>query len=76
MDKYVVRGGKPLFGDITIGGAKNAGLATLYMHTALTPADQKEADPALLPGKAPRGTRHFEFEGDDWSVLGDLIGLI
>ena len=59
-----------------IGGAKNAGLATLYMHTALTPADQKEADPALLPGKAPRGTRHFEFEGDDWSVLGDLIGLI
>ena len=59
-----------------IGGAKNAGLATLYMHTALTPADQAEADPALRPGKAPRGTRHFEFEGDDWSVLGDLICLI
>ena len=59
-----------------IGGAKNAGLATLYMHTALTPADQAAADPALLPGKAPAGTRHFEFEGDDWSVLTDLIGLI
>ena len=59
-----------------IGGAKNAGLATLYMHTALTPADQAEADPALRPGMAPEGTRHFEFEGDDWSVLGDLIGCI
>ena len=59
-----------------IGGAKNAGLATLYMHTALTPADQAEADPALQPGKAPTGTRHYEFEGDDWSVLGDLIGNI
>ena len=56
-----------------IGGAKNAGLATFYMHTALTPADQAEADPKLLPGKAPKGTKHFEFEGDDWSVLGELI---
>ena len=59
-----------------IGGAKNAGLATLYMHTALTPADQAKADPKLLPGKAPKGTRHFEFEGDNWSVLGELITLI
>ena len=59
-----------------IGGAKNAGLATLYMHTALTPADQAAADPALLPGKAPEGTRHFEFEGDDWSILSDLIEVI
>ena len=46
------------------------------MHTALTPADQAEADPKLLPGKAPRGTKHFEFEGDDWSVLGELICMI
>ena len=59
-----------------IGGAKNAGLATLYMHTALTPADQKAADPALRPGTAPQGTRHFEFEGDDWAELEPLIGLI
>ena len=59
-----------------IGGAKNAGLATLYMHTALTPADQAAADPNLLPGKAPEGTRHFEFEGDDWSMLSDLIERI
>lgn len=59
-----------------IAGAKNAGLATLYMHTALTPADQGTADPALRPGIAPAGTRHFEFEGDDWSELEPLIGLI
>lgn len=59
-----------------IAGAKNAGLATLYMHTALTPADQASADPVLRPGTAPAGTRHFEFEGDDWSELEPLIGLI
>ena len=59
-----------------IAGAKNAGLATLYMHTALTPPDQGSADPALRPGTAPAGTRHFEFEGDDWAALEPLIGLI
>ena len=59
-----------------IGGAQNAGLATLYMHTALTPADQAPADPALDPGTAPRGTRHFEYEGDDWAELGELIARI
>lgn len=35
-----------------IAGAKAAGMATLYMHTALTPADQAEADekrPSALP---------------------------
>lgn len=46
-----------------IAGAKASGMVTLYMHTALTPADQSPADPAC-------GTdRHYEFEGDDWSVL-------
>ena len=46
-----------------IAGAKASGMATLYMHTALTPADQSPADPSC-------GTdRHYEFEGDDWSVL-------
>ena len=59
-----------------IAGAKNAGLATLYMHTALTPADQAEADPALRPGTAPAGTRHFEYEGNDWTDLGSLITKI
>ena len=54
-----------------IGGAKNAGLDTLYMHTDLTPPDQRKADPKKLPGKA---TGHqYEFEGDDWQVLSKLI---
>ena len=34
-----------------IAGAKAAGLDTLYMHTNLTPPDQKEADPGKFPGK-------------------------
>ena len=56
-----------------IAGAKNAGLATLYMHTGLTPADQAKADPKKLPGVAPADAREFEFEGDDWTVLEKLI---
>lgn len=56
-----------------IAGAKAAGLATLYMHTNLTPADQAEADPALRPGAAPQDTRHFEYEGWDWEELAQLI---
>lgn len=53
-----------------IAGAKAAGLDTLYMHTNLTPADQEEADPSLLPGK--EGS-HFEFEGYDWQELSELL---
>ena len=56
-----------------IAGAKAAGLDTLYMHTALTPREQDAADPALLPGKAPEGCRHFEYEGDDWEELSRLL---
>lgn len=56
-----------------IAGAKAAGLATLYMHTDLTPWDQAAADPALKPGVAPDGTRHFEYEGWDWKDLAQLI---
>ena len=48
-----------------IAGAKNAGMATLYMHTELTPWDQAEADPSLLPGIPGPECRHFEFEGDN-----------
>lgn len=59
--------------DTDIAGAKAAGLATLYMHTALTPAEQAKADPSLLPGTAPEGSRHFEFEGDDWAELSQLL---
>ena len=59
-----------------IAGAKAAGMSTLYMHTDLTPGDQAEADPALLPGIAPVGTRHFEYEGWDWKELTELIEKI
>ena len=54
-------------------GAKSAGLDTLYMHTNLTPADQREADPALSPEIADGDCRHFEFEGSDWEILTKLI---
>ncbi len=56
-----------------IAGATNAGLDTLYMHTNITPPGQQEADPLLLPGNAPSGCKHFEFEGSDWSILTELI---
>ena len=29
MEKYVIRGGKPLVGDVNIGGAKNAAVAII-----------------------------------------------
>lgn len=56
-----------------IAGAKAAGMATLYMHTELTPWDQEEADPSLLPGAAPEDCRHYEYEGWDWQALEQLI---
>lgn len=57
-----------------IAGARSAGLATLYMHTNLTPSDQAAADPALAIGKA--AGRHYEFEGCDWQRLAALIGTL
>ena len=56
-----------------IAGAKNAGMATLYMHTQLTPPDQLPADPKLLPANCGSHCRHFEFEGDDWQELSKLL---
>lgn len=56
-----------------IAGAKAAGLATLYLHTDLTPADQAEADPALAPGCVSAACRHLEFEGTDWPKLTELL---
>ena len=49
--------------DTDIAGAKNAGLDTLYMHTGLTPPDQRPADP---------GNSH-EYEGWDWEELVKVI---
>ena len=56
-----------------IGGATAVGLDTLERHTNITPPGQREADPALLPGNAAAGCKHFEFEGSDWSILTELI---
>lgn len=58
-----------------IAGAKTAGLATLYMHTNLTPAHQAAAKPALLPVSGSR-KRHFEVEGANWQELAKLIESI
>ena len=54
-----------------IAGAKAAGMATLYMHTDLTPRDQAEADEAKAIGITDG--REYEFEGDDWETLCELI---
>ncbi|MGN0976734.1 MAG: HAD family hydrolase [Faecousia sp.] len=54
-----------------IAGAKAAGLATLYMHTNLTPSDQPAADPAKRPGQP--NCRHYEYEGSDWAELARLL---
>lgn len=56
-----------------IAGAINAGLDTLYMHTNITPPGQAKADHTLLPGIAPNGCRHYEFEGSDWEEITELI---
>lgn len=56
-----------------IAGAKALGMATLYMHTNITPSGQKEADPELLPGIAPADCRRWEFQGSDWTTLTHLI---
>lgn len=54
-----------------IAGAKALGMATLYMHTNLTPPDQAGADPALHPDKAPG--KEFEYEGYNWDALAEII---
>lgn len=54
-----------------IAGAKAAGMATLYLHTNLTPSDQLPADPGKLPGQPD--CRHFEYEGSDWAALAELL---
>lgn len=54
-----------------IAGAKALGMATLYMHTGLTPHDQSEADPSLHPLTSPGP--NWEYEGDNWEELAQLI---
>lgn len=54
-----------------IAGAKAAGMATLYMHTDLTPRDQAKVDEKKAIGVTDG--REYEFEGDDWGELVELI---
>lgn len=54
-----------------IAGAKAAGMATLYMHTELTPREQAKADAKKAIGVTDG--REYEFEGDDWAELAELI---
>ena len=54
-----------------IAGAKAVGMATLYMHTNLTPPDQTEADPSKDPRVAPGD--EMEYEGYDWDDLAQII---
>ena len=46
-----------------IAGAKAAGLASFYMHTALTPSHQSPADLH----------NPMEFEGDDWEKIVEIL---
>ena len=57
-----------------IGGARGIGMATLYMHTNLTPPDQTEADPALHPSVAPGN--EYEYKGYDWAELAQIIAAL
>ena len=57
-----------------IAGAKAAGLATFYMHTNLTPPDQRPADPEKHPLVCDGP--HWEYEGEDWAKISELLGKI
>lgn len=61
--------------DTDILGAGSAGLATLYMHTELTPSDQLPASPDRHPGLSA-DPRCMEFEGADWSKLSQIIAQL
>lgn len=56
-----------------IAGAQRAGLATLYMHTNLTPEHQAGADPAKAIIVPPAAGQELEYEGCNWSLLADLL---
>lgn len=57
--------------DTDIAGAKARGLAMLYLHTNLTPADQAPAAPDLHP--MTFGGPHWEYEGADWHALAPIL---
>lgn len=62
--------------DTDIEGAKGLGMATLYMHTNLTPSSQKKANKKLHPSKADSSCTDYEYEGSDWNELVRIIDNI
>lgn len=52
-----------------IAGARALGLATLYLHTSITPPGQAPADPALAPSELRAVCPQWEWEGSDWQAL-------
>lgn len=52
-----------------IAGAHKSGLATVYLHTNLTPAHQSPADTSSAPP-------HYEFEGSDWKKIAPWIASL
>ncbi len=61
--------------DTDIAGAHRAGLATLYLHTDLTPSGQAAARPEMHPERSV-DPRLMEFEGADWPRLAQLISAL
>ncbi len=56
-----------------IAGAKAAGIATLYLHTNITPPGQAPADPALHPQTAHANCRHWEVNDAHWPTISGVI---
>ena len=59
--------------DTDIAGAKRMDLATLYLHTNITPGSQRPAKPGLTFGTP--GIRHWEQEGSGLSSLLDHLPI-
>ena len=47
MDKYVIRGGKPLYGEVEISGAKNAAVAIIPASLMVNGVCRIENIPAI-----------------------------
>ena len=57
-----------------IAGAKTAGMATLYLHTNLTPQAQEPA--RVMGGPMTPGGSDFEYEGCNWDELVRVIASL
>lgn len=57
--------------DTDIAGAKAAGMDTLYLHTDLTPKNQKPAEALLHPTLTNDG--QYEMEGANWEEIAEIL---